>query len=446
MTPFDHIAPPSLECDEPCAGNYFVSAYPPFSTWTKENVSAVQELLDLPQRSQNATPLGLYLHIPFCAQRCAYCYYLSHADASKQEIGNYVETILREAALYVEKLALAGRRPAFVYFGGGTPTLLTERQLEHLLSDVQRSFPWTEAREVTLESAPKSVTPAKMRIARHLGVTRLSLGTQVFDDRVLRANGRIHLERDIERAYAAVRDAGFDVVNIDLMVGLLGETEASFMRSLERIIDMRPESVTIYQLEIPRNTPLYRALAGSTLDEPLITWDVKRARLARGFAGLERAGYHVRSAYAAVLDPDRHRFVYQDEQYQGADVLGMGLSSFSYLSGIHFQNTTSMPTYVADVNADRLPLARAYPLNEQERALREFVLQLKLGFVETSGFCAKFGVDALERFAEPLSRLADRAWIELDCDGVRMTREGLLRVDRLIPEFYPAHHRESPYW
>lgn len=427
--------------EDPLEGNYFVAAYPPFSCWNREDVGEFRRVLST---SNNQAPFGLYLHLPFCAKRCPYCYYLSYDDKG-DEIDGYLRALVKELKLYAAQPALANRQIGFVYFGGGTPSLLSDTRIRSLISELQAIFPWTHAQEVTFECAPQTVTPSKMAALREAGVTRLSLGVQSLNDEVLQQNGRIHLVHDVERASSVIRQFDFDVINLDLMVGLVGETDKTFFDSLERVMEMSPESVTIYQLEIPLYTPLYRALRDGTLSAPPVNWSVKRERLRRAFDRLEEAGYTVRSAYAAVRDPVRHRFIYQEDQYRGTDLLGIGVASFSYLSGIHQQNLTSLETYLASLPADRLPLHRAYALNDEERLVREFVLQLKLGRVEAERFRRTFNLEITERFAEPLSRCADEGWLVCDDDGVTLTRSGLLRVDHLLTAFYLPEHQVERY-
>jgi oxygen-independent coproporphyrinogen-3 oxidase len=432
-----------LDRPEPEVGNYFVSTYPPFSCWTEGAVDAYRRRLAQPPASGDV-PLGLYVHIPFCVERCQYCYYLSHDDRSG-EIDGYLEALADEWARYANAPVVAGRPLGFVYFGGGTPSILSVARLRSLARALQQSGSWADAREVTFECAPKSVTADKARALRDLGVTRLSLGVQQLDDAVLAANGRVHLTADVERAYESLRLGGFDVVNLDLMVGLVDETDESFFNSLERVIGLRPESVTIYQLEIPLNTPLYRSLRAEVPAPPPASWDVKHARLAAAMARLEAAGYTIRSAYSAVLDPVRHPFVYQDAQYHGADLVGIGASAFSHLGGVNQQNLASLAAYLDAGARDQPPFWRAYELSARERLVREFILQLKLGGVDRRYFREKFKTDVLESFDEPLDEARRRGWLTIGDEAVAVTREGLVRVDRWLPAFYLPEHQNVRY-
>lgn len=426
--------------DEPVEGNYFVSAYPPFSCWKKEHVPQLESKLNVPLSTAADTPLGLYVHIPFCDVRCMYCYYFSHANKSPDLIDGYIDALVKELAIYRAKLSFANRHLSFVYFGGGTPSILSERQIHKLIKQLKALFPWTAVQEATFECAPKSTTEPKLQALREAGITRISMGVQQLNDAILKQNGRVHLASDVERACAIIRRFNFEVVNIDLMVGLIGESDESFMESLERIIKMNPGSVTIYQLELPLNTPLYRVLDKSVPASSLATWEVKRARLANGFTRLEAAGYQLRSAYTAAHSPKHQRFVYQDAQYHGADLLGIGASAFSYIDGIHCQNLTSLESYLQRLDENRLAMERAYVLNGDERLLREFILQLKLGRVNGSHFRKKYDIDIFARFADPLAYFAKQGLLTRNGDGLALTREGLLRVDRMLPAFYlPAH-------
>jgi oxygen-independent coproporphyrinogen-3 oxidase len=427
--------------DPPADGNYFVAAYPPFACWTRGALGPFRSVLG--SRSRDAAPYGVYIHLPFCARRCPFCYYLAYDDRS-DAIDGYLHALVREFRTYADTPLLANRDVGFVYVGGGTPSLLSDTRAGRLLTDLQAVRSWARAREVTFECAPKSVTPSRMARLRESGITRLSLGVQAFDDGVLGESGRIHLVADVERAYDAIRAAGFPVVNLDLMVGMIGETDESFAAGVARAIALAPESVTIYQMETPAYTPLARALREGGVARPA-GWSEKRARLSRALDALEAAGYTTRSAYAAVRDPVRHRFVYQEDQYRGADLVGLGVASFSYLAGVHQQNVALLDTYLARVRRDRRPLDRAYALTGDERLVREFVLQLKLGHAPARHFRDRFGVNVLDRFADPLASLADAGLLTTADDGVTLTRAGLLQADHLIRAFYRPEHQVERY-
>jgi oxygen-independent coproporphyrinogen-3 oxidase len=434
-------------CDapEPIEGNYFVSSYPPFSCWSKEQLGAAEQALQH-SAARDEIPLGLYLHIPFCAERCHYCYYRSYAKPTRDQTDEYIDTLLTELTNYSQAPAVAGRAVDFVYFGGGTPSLLSAAQIQRLLDGVKHVFPLDTAREVCFECAPQSATDDRLRVLRDAGVTRISLGVQQLNDDVLAKSGRIHRVADVERAWSQIALHGFPVVNLDLMAGLVGETDDTFFGSLARILELGPMSVTIYLLEIPANTPLFHALQEHKVEQPPADWDMKRARLRRAFEQLEQRGYTIRSAYAAVRDPERGRFVYQEAQYHGADLLGVGVSSFSYFGGVHYQNQASLDRYLHSVDEQGHARLRACELSDEEQMVREFILQLKLGGARAATFRDKFGVSLAERFAAPLSECAQHGWLTVDEEGVRLTREGLLRVDRFLPTFYLPQHRNRTYW
>ncbi len=439
------ISQRSDEAPEPLKGNVFVSAYPPFSCWTPEIRPAVQQRLESSSAGREHTPLGLYVHIPFCLERCEYCYYRSYAHPSASTIEAYLEALVTEWDLYHRLPAVRHRPLQFAYFGGGTPSLLEPDPLRRLLQSLRSRFDWSDSAEFTFECSPKTASSERLEILRNAGVTRLSMGVQQLDDDVLRKAGRVHLSADVRRAYDAIRQFDFPIVNLDLIVGLVGETDDTFFGSLEEVLSLSPESITIYQLEIPPNTPLYRSLESQQADLPA-SWEVKRCRLGTAFERMESAGYTVRSAYAAVRDPARHAFLYQELQYRGADLLGTGLTAFSYLGGVHYQNSVSLRQYHAEIASGRIPCGRGYELNTDEQAVRELVLQLKLGHVSLNELRTKYGFDAVTELSEPLERLRDAGWLQFDEDQITVTREGLLRIDHLLPSLYLPRHRQLSYW
>ena len=233
-------------------GNYFVSNYPPFSQWKPEFVSEALDALNQPPRVDD--PLGLYIHIPFCRKRCLFCYFKVYTDKNASEIEVYLDALIKENELYSRMPAFQGRQLRFAYFGGGTPSYISEKQLRYLVDGLNRHVSWENAEEVTFECEPGTLQKAKLETLKAIGVTRLSLGIEHFDDEILAANGRAHLSPEIYRAYQWAREVDFPQVNIDLIAGMMGETEEKWREAVRRAIELQPDSVTIYQMELPYNT------------------------------------------------------------------------------------------------------------------------------------------------------------------------------------------------
>jgi len=344
----------SSVADQTDVGSYFVATYPPFSVWSREAVDRdARPALATP--ADPAVPLGVYLHIPFCRKRCHFCYFRVYTDKNSSDVAHYLDTLAHEWEMYARQPAIAGRPVNFVYFGGGTPSFLSTQQLQSLVTRLSASAPWTGAEEITFECEPGTLTEGKLAAIREMGVTRLSLGVENFDDRILEINGRAHRSPEIGQAYRAARALGFPQINIDLIAGMLGETEANWRACVQKTVDLDPDSVTIYQMELPFNTTISKDLLRGTkvFAEPVVNWSTKRRWVAEAFEALERAGYTVRSAYTAVKDPSRTKFVYTDRLWQGADMAGLGVASFGHVNGVHMQNFDTWETYSDAVGRGR---------------------------------------------------------------------------------------------
>ncbi len=424
-------------------GNYFISNYPPYSAWKTEYVNQARAALDAPPRP--GTPLGLYIHIPFCRKRCKFCYFRVFTDKNAADVEQYVAAVVAEMEMYSRRAAVSERPLEFVYFGGGTPSFLSATQLSSLVERLSGHVSWDDAREVTFECEPGTLKKQKLETIKALGVTRLSLGVENFDDRVLEANGRAHLAREIFRSYDWAREVGFDQINIDLIAGMAGETEANWRDCVAKTIELAPESVTIYQMELPYNTVFTREIQGGDRASPVADWATKRAWVGHAFETLEAAGYSVSSAYTLVRDAARTRFTYRDSLWHGADMVGVGVASFSHVGGVHYQNEDSWQGYLSRVESGDLPINRALTLTARQLLIRELILQMKLGRVDVAALSAKHGTDVAAEFAEPLRRLGDAGSLHADGRTVTLTREGLLRADSLLPEFFEPDYRNRRY-
>lgn len=428
-------------------GSVFVSNYPPYSFWLPAELETVEHVLASPPRV--GVNLGLYLHIPFCRKRCRFCYFRVYTEKNSEDVQRYLDAISREVESYAAAPAIAGRPVDFVYFGGGTPSYLSVRQLETLTQRVRAALPWDQVREVTFECEPGTLSESKVHALRELGVTRLSLGVENFDDEILRENGRAHVSKEIFRVKPWIEAAGFEQVNLDLIAGMLGESWETWKQTVERTVEWGPDSVTIYQMELPWNATFSKELQEGSLGRPLADWDTKRAWNDYAMARLAEAGYQVSSAYTMIRPragaQTKPSFVYRDSVWDGCDLLGAGVASFSHLSGVHFQNFDRWETYLDAIESGRRPWHRAFPTSRDERLTRELILQLKTGHLDTSRLADKFGVDVVDRWRPAFDRLAGEGLLELDGTAIELTRAGLLRIDSLLPNFYDDRYRNARY-
>ncbi len=426
------------------AGNYFVSNYPPFSVWRREKTSSAVERLGRPGRPE--TPLGLYIHLPFCRKRCDFCYFRVYTDKNHAEIEAYLDALLREARLAARQPFLSGRQLDFIYFGGGTPSYLSGKQLSRLMEGLRAALPWHEPSEVAFECEPGTLTERKLRTIRSFGVNRLSLGVENFDDEILAANNRAHRSMEIYRAWDWLRRTGFDQVNLDLIAGMVGETDAKWARTVGETVRLAPDAVTVYQMEIPLNTTIYKGMRErGAAAAPVADWPTKRRWTREAFDALEAQGYAVGSAYTAVRDSSTIRLVYRDKLWDGADMLALGVSAFGYLDGVHYQNEPHMQPYLDRLASGALPVSRALPVTAQEAMIRQFVLKLKLGHLDTRQFSERFGVNVTERWGEELALFQRHGMLDFDSDRIDLTREGLLQVDRLLHAFFLPEHTNIRY-
>jgi oxygen-independent coproporphyrinogen-3 oxidase len=219
------------------------------------------------------------------------------------------------------------------------------------------------------------------------------------------------------------------------------------MDCVDRTIELAPDSVTIYQMELPYNTTISKDVLKGTgqFTQPLASWATKRRWVREAFERLQSRGYHLASAYTAVKNPAT-RFVYTNRLWQGADMLALGVASFGHINGVHVQNLDSWDAYSQAIQRGEIPLSRAYRPSDEERMIREFILQLKRGSLRPDYFREKYSVKVLERFSDQLDSLEGEGYLsEANEEVVALSREGLLRVDSLLPRFFLPQHTGIRY-
>ncbi|HEU5182344.1 MAG TPA: radical SAM family heme chaperone HemW [Candidatus Polarisedimenticolia bacterium] len=278
---------------------------------------------------QGDSPLGVYLHAPFCVSHCTYCDFYTRAYAGEGSLGRFAGALAEEIGISSRTLEIAGRPVDSVYFGGGTPSLLTALQISRLLAALRSSFGVEPDAEISLEANPESVTEERLQAFRRVGINRLSLGVQSFEPAILAALGRAHTADRAAQAFHEARAAGFDNVSLDLMLALPGQSPAILREDLQRLLDLGPDHVSAYLLEMDKETALRARIERGEL--PAVSQDEAAELYETVRSGLTAAGYrqYEISNFALPGKRCRHNLKY----WTDAPFAGFGPSAWSYLAG-----------------------------------------------------------------------------------------------------------------
>lgn len=289
---------------------------------------------------QNKEELSLYIHIPFCVQKCGYCDFLS-APADEKARDRYVQALLMEIECY-QGTETADRKIKTLYIGGGTPSILSVNQLDCIIQKIKCTFNFCDDIEASMEMNPGTASKEKCRALYQMGINRLSIGLQSTNDMELKTLGRIHSYEDFLNTYTWCREAGFQNINVDLMAALPYQTVESYTTGLRKIIRLAPEHISAYSLILEEGTSFYQKYNSGCY--PLPDEEQERLMYRETEQILAQAGYerYEISNYAKKGYACRHNLVY----WQGGDYLGLGLGSSSYMDGVRFHNTTDLNTYV----------------------------------------------------------------------------------------------------
>ncbi len=377
----------------------------------------------------NSEGIGLYIHIPFCRAKCAYCDFSSYPGLERL-FAPYVQALIRE-------MRQAG--PAYVgtiYVGGGTPTVLPLFHLEEIIAAAHTSFSVLPDAEVSLEANPGTVDIKTLAGLRSLGVTRLSLGVQSLDEGELRLLGRIHTAAEAVDACRQARSAGFDNVNLDFIYGLPRQGLDSWRETVERAVALAPDHLSLYALSVEEGTPLAAAIARGDLPEPDPDLAAEMYELAE--KRLAAAGFlhYEISNWAARLDCQcRHNLIYwRNESY-----LGVGAGAHSWLSGHRRANVATPANYVELALAGKDPIAMDEVIGRELEMGETMMMGLRLleEGVAWERFRRRFGIGLRERFPSQLSELEELGLIEIGADRVRLTQRGHLLGNQVFGRFLP---------
>jgi len=375
-------------------------------------------------------PAGIYIHIPFCRSRCSYCDFATgiyESDAAER----YVRSLTQEIASYAETSAQRGVDT--VYFGGGTPSLLSPDQLRRLLDIVRHQFDVADDAEVTLEMNPGTVKIETLEEFRRLGINRASFGAQTFHDQELARLGRSHTSDETRETFRQLRAAGFDNVSLDLIAGLPGQTPEQWRRNVDEALSMRPEHLSFYLLEVHEGTPIANHIRSGMQPRPdeELAVEMYELMLDRSVA----AGYQHYEISNLCLPgyESRHNTKY----WTGAPYYGFGCSAHSY-DGLarRWSNERDVNGYVALIESAQSPIVERHELNEGDLRAEAVFLGLRMmeGY-SIRDYQIRFGRDLVEQHRDELERFSAAGLIELNNDVLKLTRTGALLSNEVFGAF-----------
>ncbi len=362
--------------------------------------------------------ISLYLHVPFCRQKCNYCDFAS-VVVPHTFFNRYIDALRREITTI--SLRYKNISVSSLFIGGGTPTLLPAPLLCNLIKDTLLAFTFIQGAEITVEANPGTVNEQYFHQLLAVGVTRLSLGVQSFCENDLNVLGRIHRASEAKEAFAAARRAGFPNINLDLMYGLPGQTEKKWKNSLLQAVHMGPEHLSLYQLIVEERTPLRLTLAEGRLvlpeDWEILAMDDITEDLCRTF-GYEH--YEI-SNYAQPGYSCRHNCNY----WHNGEYAACGAAAVSYQDGSREKREPDPFRYVTLVENGSSPLVERERLSEEESFRESIVLGLRMvGGLERALLKRRFGFDVCTYYGSVLERLIDQELVELSATHLRLTKLG----------------------
>ncbi|MEN6470530.1 MAG: radical SAM family heme chaperone HemW [Clostridiaceae bacterium] len=371
---------------------------------------------------------GIYVHIPFCVKKCAYCDFVSFEGSP--HVRRYIDAL--KAEMKISALRLPYRSYDTVFVGGGTPSTLPLGAAEDIFCALKKHFDIAENAEITMECNPGTVDAEKLREYRNAGVNRLSFGLQSANDALLSAIGRIHTFGDFLKSYALAREAGFCNINVDVMYGLPGQTQRDLSQTFSAVLALKPEHISAYSLILEEGTALYARVKRGEAAVPDEDETYSQHRLA--IETLQKEGYerYEISNYArrdGAEEKSSYRCKHNLNYWNNGEYLGLGLNAHSAmrLTGwTRWSNAESLESYLSRVESGELPAGEKQVIGRGEEMFESVMLGLrKTDGLSLSTFFERFGVDFASRYANAVEKLSEMGWIEMNPGFARLNARGL---------------------
>lgn len=394
----------------------FLTNYPPFRHWRRE----------MGERGLEPQPLNLYIHTPYCIQRCAYCHYKTTTlrESQKKEIDRYIEALCKEIEVSSKRFHLKDRPVTTLYFGGGTPTLLSGENIDRLMTTLHENL-WIQEPEITFEGEPVTLTRRKAEILEKHGVNRISVGIQSFCDDVVFKTGRRDTEEQALESIRVAIDIGA-TVNIDLISGLAGETFETWDYSVRRAIETGVHSITVYKLEVYANTEYYDDLRRQEIHLPSDDEELRYVRHA--IESLDEADYRPVNFFTFTRGGG-HVQRHTTSKWRGADTYAFGSSAFGNLGSWAYQNVNDLEQYCALVEKGEPPVFRGFVSSSLDLMVRDVILGMKLIHLDRQDFRRRHGLDVVSLCPGTVDELEASGFLTVSDEALSLTEKGILYGD-----------------
>lgn len=384
--------------------------------------------------------LGIYVHIPFCRQKCKYCDFCSfeQIDELKQEL--YVDKLILEIensfnlkSKKYEEIKCFGidkRKVSTIYFGGGTPSIITKELIGKILEKIKEKFDVLDDAEITIEINPGTCNKEKLEYYKEIGINRLSIGLQSGEDRLLKLIGRIHIYEEFLKIYNEARDVGFKNINVDLMLALPTQTMDELVSSVIKVINLNPEHISLYSLILEEGTILEKEISDGKI--ALVSEDLERKMYWKIKRLLEKNKYYQYeiSNFSKKGYESKHNMnCWNQEEY-----IGFGLAAHSYINKIRYSNINDLNSYI---NLDLDKIYEILEIQEKEDEVKEYMILglRKIDGILISEFENKFGINPLLAFRFEIEKLTKEDLIEVDLNNIKLTQKGLDFANKVFLEF-----------
>lgn len=363
------------------------------------------------------SPTGLYIHIPFCQRKCFFCGFVV-CVGKERDIDSYLDCLAAEAKKYF------GRKINTIYLGGGTPTSLNETQLKRLHEIIVKNFKITKGAEYTIETNPDTIDLSKAKLLRHLGVNRISVGAQSFNDKYLKFLGRTHTPANTKKCFRLLRQVGFKNINLDLMFGFPRQTLAQIKNDLDTALKLKSDHLSVYNLTIEPTSRFNRAKLSLPTND----------RLGKLYAFiidyLAKHGLHQYevSNFSKPRKESAHNILY----WQCHDYIGLGLGAHSHLNGKRFWNASKLDQYLARFKSNSLPVEGSETLTNRERLIEALLFGLRMNEgVNPAGLQKRFGCALAPEKKKRIEEFIQNGFLENAGRRLRTTLKGRLVLDEL---------------